>query len=482
VLALLVLVPLAVLLFLNLPWRGSLRSVHTTSVLALTFAEIVTAIALPTLLETVEVPFLSELRFGLGADDLTRVLLASIGVVVGAAMLVGQESISDERQQRHFASLLIISLTGMNATVLLRDFFSLYVFLEVTSVASFVLIAMERGLAAVEGAFRYLILSAVATALMLGAAGLMLLSAGGTGFEAVRSGIAGGANLSRSALCIFMLGLFIKGGVVPFHGWLPGAYSASPPAVSVLLSGIVTKASGIYALIRIAWSVYVPDQRLSMVLLVAGTVSIVVGAVAAMGQTDLKRMFAYSSISQVGYIVLALGAGNELGIVAATFHLFNHSIFKSLLFVDSAAIESRLGTTDMARMGGLGGKMPLTGATTTIAMLSAAGIPPFAGFWSKLLIIVALWQSAHVGFAVVAVLASLLTLGYFLVMQRQAFFGKPSSDVVALSSGGVLGEVKYGYMVPAVLLALVTVLAGVSFPFLLDSSLSFLLLSKTLPW
>ncbi len=475
-LALLVLVPLAVLLLLNLPWRGSMRSAHAMSVLALAFAELFAAITLPTLVEVGEIPFLSELRFGLVADDLTRVLLASIGIVVGAAMLVGQESVKDDRQQRHFASLLIVSLTGMNATVLLSDFFSLYMFIEVTAVASFILIAMDRGMLAVEGAFRYLVLSAVATALMLGAAGLMLLSAGDTSFEAVRSGLAGGSTLVRLSLGVFMLGLFIKGGTVPFHGWLPGAYSAAPPAVSVLLSGIVTKASGIYALIRIAWSVYVPDEQISMILLVAGTVSIVVGAVAAMGQSDLKRMYAYSSISQVGYIVLALGASTELGVVAATFHLFNHSIFKSLLFVDSAAIESRLGTTDMNRMGGIGGKMPITGTTTSIAMLSAAGIPPFAGFWSKLLIIVALWQSAHQGFAVVAVLASLLTLGYFLIMQQKALFGRASAEVAALT------EADTGYLIPAILLAAITVLAGVLFPFLLDSSLSFLLLSKTLPW
>lgn len=475
-LALLILVPLAVLLLLNLPWRGSLRSAHSMSVLSLAFAEIVAAIALPALVQSIEIPFLAELRFGLTADDLTRVMLVSIGIVVGAAMLVGQESVSDERQHRQFASLLVVSLTGMNATVLLSDFFSLYVFLEVTAIASFILIAMNRDMPAVEGAFRYLVLSAVATALMLGAVGLMLLSAGDTSFDAVRGGLSSETPLTRTALVVFMLGLFIKGGMVPFHGWLPGAYSAAPPAVSVLLAGIVTKASGIYALIRIAWNVYVPDQQISMVLLVAGTVSIVVGALAAMGQTDLKRMFAYSSVSQVGYIVLALGAGTELGVVAASFHLFNHSVFKSLLFVDSAAVESKLGTTDMTRMGGIGGKMPVIGTTTSIAMLSAAGIPPFAGFWSKLLIIVALWKSEHTTFAVIAVVASLLTLGYFLIMQQKAFFGKPATDVVALS------EANLGYLIPAVLLALITVVAGVLFPFLLESSLSFLVLSKTLPW
>jgi multicomponent Na+:H+ antiporter subunit D len=304
----------------------------------------------------------------------------------------------------------------------------------------------------------------------------MLFAAGGTSFQAVRATVASGSGLGRLALVVFMLGLFIKGGMVPFHGWLPGAYSASPSPVSVLLSGIVTKASGIYALIRITSNVYVPDERLSMVLLVAGSVSIIVGAVAAMGQKDLKRMLAYSSISQVGYIVLALGASSPLGVMAATFHLFNHSVFKSLLFVNAAAVESRMGTTEMAHMGGISGKMPITGATSTIAMLSAAGIPPFAGFWSKLLIIVALWKSEHQAFAVIAVLASLLTLGYFLLMQQKAFFGKPSDDVMNLT------EAKGDFLVPAIFLALISILAGVFFPLMVDSPLSFLALGQALPW
>jgi NADH:ubiquinone oxidoreductase subunit 2 (subunit N) len=120
--------------------------------------------------------------------------------------------------------------------------------------------------------------------------------------------------------------------------------------------------------------------------------------------------------------------------------------------------------------------MPITSTTSTIAMLSAAGIPPFAGFWSKLLIIVALWRSQHEAFAVIAVLASLLTLGYFLLMQQKAFFGKPAGEVMTLT------EAKGDFLVPAIFLALITVVAGVFFPFLVDSPLSFLALSQTMPW
>jgi multicomponent Na+:H+ antiporter subunit D len=477
VLALLVLVPIAVLLLHNLPLNNVRRSWLTMSVLALAFAEIVAAVALPVLVNAVDLPFLSELKFQLVADDLTRVMMLAIGLVLGAAMLVGEDSLDTDRKHRHFCSLLLVSLTGMNATVLLSDFFSLYVFLEVTAVASFILIAYDRGLFAVEGALRYLLLSAVASAFMLTASGLLLLSAGGTSFEAVRAALtSSNASLTQLALGIFVLGLFIKGGVVPFHGWLPGAYASAPAPVGVLLSGIVSKVSGIYALIRMTVSVYVPDEKLSMVLLVLGTLSIVIGAVAALGQTDMKRMLAYSSISQVGYIILALGCGSDLGAVAATFHLFNHAVFKSLLFVDASAVESRTQTTELSQLTGIGAKMPVTNTTALFAMFSAAGIPPFAGFFSKLLIVVALVESDHFGFATVAVLASILTVAYFVSLQRRAFFGKPSEAVAQVT------EASSGYLIAAGILATVTLLAGVLFPYLLDSSLSFLLLSKNLPW
>ena len=471
--------PLLVLLLLNISWRALPPLLPLLAVLALGFANVVFGLALPALDLERQIPILSELHFGLVADDLSRVFLVSIGLVVCAAALVNSESKPADNTNRNFCSLLLVSLTGMNGVVLLSDFFSLYVFLEVAGIASFILIAFGKNILAVEGAFRYLLLSAVAGMFMLSGVGLLLYSMGDTSFAAVRAIVSNGAavpQIAKLAIAVYVIGLFIKGGLVPFHGWLPGAYSSAPAGVSVLLAGIVTKVSGIYALVRLAQDVITPDVGLSNVFLIAGSVSIVVGAVAAIGQSDMKRMLAYSSISQVGYIVLALGSGTQLGVVAATFHLFNHAMFKSLLFVGSASVEASLGTTDMNQMGGLGTKMPLTGTTTGIAMLSAAGIPPFSGFWSKLLIVVALWRSGREGYASLAVVASVLTLGYFLVMQRRAFFGKPSANVEGAKESGP------GYMVPAVVFAVITVLTGVFFPLLKDTPLSFLLLNKGLTW
>jgi multicomponent Na+:H+ antiporter subunit D len=228
----------------------------------------------------------------------------------------------------------------------------------------------------------------------------------------------------------------------------------------VLLAGIATKVSGIYALVRLATTVFPPSESLNQVLMLVGAVSIVVGALAALGQRDVKRLLAYSSISQVGYIVLGLGCGTPLGIAGAVFHLFNHAVFKSLLFVNAAALEGQLGTTEMDRMGGLGQKMPVTGFTSVIGVLSTAGVPPLGGFWSKLVIIVALWQAHHHAYAVIAVMFSVVTLAYLLVFQRKVFFGQTPDSLAGVR------EAPREVVVAALALAGLTLGIGLLFPLL----------------
>ena len=186
-----------------------------------------------------------------------------------------------------------------------------------------------------------------------------------------------------------------------------------------------------------------------------------VGAFLALTQKNMKRMLAYSSVSQMGYIVLALGGDLRLGIVAAGLHFFNHAISKSQLFINAAAIERELGTLDMDEMGGIGSRMPVTAGTTAVASLSIAGLPPLAGFWSKLLIVLALWNAKEYGFAAVAILASLVTLAYFLSLQRRVFFGKREERWAKVR------ETAPGLLVPAVFLALITIALGIGFPFAL---------------
>jgi multicomponent Na+:H+ antiporter subunit D len=346
----------------------------------------------------------------------------------------------------------------MNGVVLVNDIFTMYVFLEITAVSSFILIALEKKKESIEGAFKYFLLSAIATVLLLISISLIYFISSGTSFVAVNNALS--ANSGRYihlAMIVFFVALFIKGGIVPFHGWLPDAYSTAPNSVSVLLAGIVTKVTGIYTIIRLCVSVFHADARINTLFLVLGAVSVVFGALSALTQTNFKRMLAYSSISQIGYIILGLGTGTILGMAGAVFHLFNHSVFKSLLFINSAAVEDRTGTENLNELGGLQAKMPVTSITSLIAFLSTAGIPPLSGFWSKLIIVVALWQSGNVVFAFIAVIASVITLAYFLNLQRYVFFGKLKEGLENVT------EAKYEYVFPAVFLALITICAGVFF-------------------
>jgi multicomponent Na+:H+ antiporter subunit D len=467
VLPLFILVPFCCLLILSVPLGPGARRWAFPFVLLAAGLQILAVVSQsPSVLsETGRLETILGLR--LAADNLTMVLLLSIGIVVLIAAAVGASMVSGDKARLDFATVLLLAMAGMNGAVLLRDIFSLYVFLEVTSVCSFILIASDRQRNSLEGAFKYLIASGVATFMMLLSVGLLLLIAGNTSFASVAAALRTGDKslLAKIAIGAFTCGLFIKGGLVPFHGWLPGAYSSAPASVSVLLAGIVTKVSGIYGLIRLVAYVFPASPSLNAVLMFVGAVSIVIGALAALKQTDMKWVFAYSSISQIGYIVLALGCGTRLAIAAAILHLFNHSIFKSLLFVNAAAVEQSTGTTEMAHLGGLGSRMPYTSATSVIGLLSTAGIPPLSGFWSKLVIIVALWQANHHSYAVLATLFSVVTLAYLLIVQRRVFFGKTAEHLLSTQ------EARTGVVLAAVILAVVTIAVGVLFPWIIGTFL-----------
>jgi multicomponent Na+:H+ antiporter subunit D len=223
---------------------------------------------------------------------------------------------------------------------------------------------------------------------------------------------------------LFIGGFGLKAAIMPFHAWLPDAHPSAPAPVSAMLSGVVIKVAGVYALTRIFFYIFPPIGQVHSVFLVLGAISMIAGAILAYFQRDFKRMLAYSSISQVGYIIIGLGLGNLYGLIGALFHIFNHALFKSLLFLNSGAVQYRLGTRDIEEMGGLENRMPVTSITSVFGTLSIAGIPPFNGFWSKLFIILGALKAGNITIAVLAILVSIFTLGYFLIIQRKVFFGK----------------------------------------------------------
>ncbi|MCM8788262.1 MAG: NADH/ubiquinone/plastoquinone (complex I), partial [Candidatus Omnitrophica bacterium] len=205
--------------------------------------------------------------------------------------------------------------------------------------------------------------------------------------------------------------------------WLPDAHPSAPAPISAMLSGVVIKALGIYAIVRLVYNLFGMTDLISNLLIYSGIISMIVGVLMALGQWDFKRLLAYHSISQIGYIILGFGLGTPLGILGGAFHLFNHSLFKSLLFLNSGSVEYETGTRNLEKLGNLSKKMPVTTASSLIASLSISGIPPFNGFWSKLIIIIAAVQAGKPVFALWAVIGSILTLASFSKIQRYVFFG-----------------------------------------------------------
>ena len=398
------------------------------------------------------------------ADGISKIMIISASIVAFASLMTSKVFAKSDGRLFSLSNLMLLSIAGINGLVFARDIFTMYVFIEVIAVASYIMITIDKTEGALEGGFKYLMISSIATAMMLFAVALFFLTAGGTGFEDIAAAIRnfGGNYLLLAAIMLFIAGLFIKGGLMPFHAWLPGAYSQAPAGVSVFLGGIVTKTAGIFTLIRFFYSATGFNENMKTVLLFVGAFSVIVGAIAAITQKDFKKLLAYSSISQTGYIVLALGAGTAFAIAAALFHIFNHAVFKAQLFINSASVEKQTGRLDADTFGGLGYKMPITSGTTAIAFLSASGIPPFAGFWSKLLIILALWSASCKGYAMIAILASILTMAYFLSFQKKVFFGELAPGLENVK------EAPLPLIAPAVVLCAITIAAGLFFPYILQ--------------
>ncbi|MCL6588419.1 MAG: NADH-quinone oxidoreductase subunit M [Firmicutes bacterium] len=396
-------------------------------------------------------------QFALKIDGLTMVVLLTTGLVSLVTALFSARYQLDEDRRPGYNGLILLAVTGMNAMAMATDIFSLYIFLEVVSICSFILISyqMDDG---TQAAFKYMMLSAVATIFLLAGIALLFTLTGSVSFTEMAAGIKSGDPLVKFSLAFIFFAFALKAGTMPFHGWLPDAYTQSPAPVSVFLAGIVTKIAGVYTMMRIILNVFSFSKSFTLMLLIFGSVSTVMGAFMALGQKDFKRMLAFSSISQIGLILMGFAVGPPLGLIGAVFHFFNHAVFKSLLFLNSGAVEMATGTRDFDKLGGLANQMPVTGVTSVIGLLSTAGVPPLAGFWSKLLIIVALWVSGYPVFAGIAMFASIITLGYLLALQRGVFYGKirPGLENVR--------EVAPSFYWPAIIMAAITILSGIFFP------------------
>lgn len=412
----------------------------------------------------------ARLGIELHLDGLTALLLL---IINGVGLAIALYSIAYMRQytsKLRYSTLFMCMIAGMNGVVVSHDLFTLYVFVELASISSYALVAFGGDQEQLEASFKYLIQGSLATLLILLGIGIIYSLTGSLNFDLIasslRSQTAGQPVLF--ALALFISGLAVKSAIVPFHAWLPDAHPAAPAPISAMLSGVLIKAIGVYVLARLLFNVFGPTPQLLLIFQGLAVLSMVVGVLLAIGQWDMKRLFAYHSISQIGYVILGLSLGTPLGLIGALFHLLNHSLFKSLLFLNAGAVEYSTGTRDLHHLGGLHQSLPVTARTSLIASLSIAGIPPFNGFWSKLIIILACVESGHYWLGTWAVAVSILTLASFLKVQRYAFFEGPQSKFASAPSRTpwIMGAAMVLLAVCCVLTAL-AVIPGLGQPWLI---------------
>lgn len=365
-------------------------------------------------------------------DGFSAFMLVTLNLVSFLIALFSVGYMEQYTDKYKFYCLFMLMVSGMNGVILTGDIFNLFVFLEIASVASYALVAFGVEAEELEASFKYAVMGSVASSFILLGIGFLYAYTSTLNMADLAQIVSQKESftLIMFVSVLFIAGFGIKSALVPFHAWLPDAHPSAPASISAMLSGILIKVLGIYSLSRILFNVFGVTEFTLNILMALGALSLLVGVFLAIGQWDLKRLLAYHSISQIGYVVLGIGLGTPMGILGGLFHLFNHSLFKSLLFLNSGAVEYATNTRDLKKMGGLRERMPFTATTSWIASMSISGIPPFNGFWSKLIIIVACIQVNRIGLAFIAVIGSILTLASFMKVQKFAFFGTLNAALV----------------------------------------------------
>jgi len=354
-----------------------------------------------------------------------------------------------------FYALLMLFAVGMSGTTLADDMFLFYIFWELMLVASCALIAIwgdgeRRGAVALK----YFIFTHLGSLMVL--VGLMVLydATGSASFSALRTGVTLAPTLVTTVTTFFIVGFCVKMAIFPLHLWLPDAHAVAPMPVTIMLAAAMLS-MGTYGILRFPLSIFSPVQMaiFAVPMMVAGIVSELYGALMALAEQDIKRIVAYSSVSQMGYILFGLGTLTYDGVTGATLHVIYHAIVKALLFMCVGLVVRATGRRRIAELGGLGRAMPLVALCTGAGALAIAGTPPFCIFTSEWMIFSGGFHTAHIGLSVLTLLGSLLTVAYALWFVGRIFFG-------TRPEGLTVDRLPWAMVVPTVLLAALALLEG----------------------
>ncbi len=370
--------------------------------------------------------------------DLVSAFVAVIVTTIAAISVpyartsIAQE-VSEDRGALFYAAF-ILSMTGLLGIAITGDVFNVFVFLEISSLSAYSMIALGRDRRALTAAYQYLIMGSVGASFIVIGIGLLYVTTGTLGMEDLSHRIpevmaqGRGSRTIAVAFTFLTVGVTLKLALFPLHLWLPNAYTYAPSAVTAFMASTSTKVS-VYLLLRFFFTVFgetfsFVEMRLNMVLMPLALVAILAMSLVAIYQENVKRLLAFSSVAQIGYMILGISFGSVLGVTAGILHLFNHALMKGALFMAMGCIMYRVGSVRIDRMAGLGKQMPWTMAAFVGGGLSLIGVPLTVGFVSKWYLVQAALEQGRWFVAALVMVGSLMAVIYIWKVVEVAYFGR----------------------------------------------------------
>lgn len=367
-------------------------------------------------------------------DYLNSYLILLVSAMGAIVLVAAQTSIRRELpEDRHtfFYTAYLLCLTGLLGILATGDAFNLFVFLEISALSSYTLIALGTDRRALTASYQYLIMGTIGATFIIIGVGLMYMMTGTLNMYDLAQRLPEVHNTKTvlSAIGFFTVGVCLKLALFPLHLWLPNAYAFAPSIATAFLAATSTKVA-VYVLIRSVFSIFgiefvstvLPIHEIFVVLGLAG---IFAASVSAIYQLNIKRLFAYSSVAQIGYIILGLAIGTQLGLTSALLHLFNHALMKAALFLAIGSVVYRIGSSQLSHFAGLGKQMPWTMAAIVVGGLSLIGVPLTVGFVSKWYLVLALIERGWWPLTILVLVSSLLALIYVWRIVEWIYFSQP---------------------------------------------------------